>query len=382
MLRQGTAATADDFSEVDSTVAEDDPWAAAAQQRKDRFRLVPVDEISKRDPPDWLVDRLVPKADIAMMYGQSGAGKSFMALDLAFAVAGGFTWFNRKTKAGPVAWLAAEAAGSMRNRVRAYAQARGVELASTDLWVIEQNFSLMENDDAVALSGVLATIKPQMIVVDTLAAASGGANENSGEDMNLVLANCRKMHEATGALILLIHHSGKDKARGARGWSGLRAAVDAEYEVTHTENATIRVLTATKLRDEDAGIQLPFKLLTVPLDFDDTTSCVIEPLEEAILQDKGGDLLSPNQKLVFKAIAELSGESLQDGQAVLVQDIYTAAVINMPAPENSLRDRRLEVVKRAIEKLHERGYISVNDGTVLLGSSFDDKATDVSMPEM
>ena len=58
--------------------------------------------VAQRDPPEWLVDQMLPKVDLAMIYGAPSAGKSFVALDLAFAVSCGFTWFNKSTEPGPV----------------------------------------------------------------------------------------------------------------------------------------------------------------------------------------------------------------------------------------------------------------------------------------
>ena len=370
LLRQDSVATPDEFPDI-KDMPEDDPWEAAAEKRRERFKLTHVSEIAERDPPEWLVEGLVPKTGLAMMFGESSAGKSFVALDLAFSIASGFVWFNRKVEHGPVAWIAAEAAGSMRNRARAYAQARGVQLATTDLFVIEQTLSLMDKEDAKALTEVLATAKPKLIVVDTLAAASGGANENSGEDMNVVLANCRKIHEATGALILLIHHSGKDKSKGARGWSGLRAAMDSEFEVTNSDGSPIRVMEVTKQRDGSEGDRLPFKLLQVPLDFDDMSSCVVEPMDEMLLDNSEQRTLGGTQKTVFKAIYELANEMTGESMIVSIHDVYDAATIEMPAPPKGTRDRRGETIKRALVGLHEKGFITISNDKIDVGSNYD-----------
>ena len=379
MLRQGVIATPEEFPDVTETTDEVDPWAAVAQDRRDRFRLVPIDEITQRNPPEWLVDELLPKTDLAMIYGAPSSGKSFVALDLAFSVAHGFTWFNRKTEAGSVVWIAAEAAGAMRNRARAYAQARGIDPATTDLHVVEQTLSLMSQDDVTALTDVLIQAMPKLIIVDTLAAASGGANENSGEDMNVVLTNCRKIHEETGALILLIHHSGKDASRGARGWSGLHAAVRAEFTVTHNADgdSPIRVLTVTKQNEGIAGIKLPFKLNVVALEWDnDVSSCVIEHLDESMLDSKDNTRLGGTQQIVFKIVYELANG--QESAATL-QDVYDEATVKMVKPEEGKRDTRSQHIKRAFESLVERGYISISNDQIKIGSTYDD---DVPLSEV
>jgi hypothetical protein len=87
----------------------------------------------------------------------------------------------------------------------------------------------------------------RLIIADTLARMSSGANENAGQDMGAVMTRFDLVKDATGAAILIIHHSGKDTARGARGWSGIQAHVDTEIEVTETEES--RCAEITKQRE-------------------------------------------------------------------------------------------------------------------------------------
>ena len=372
-LRQGAVASPDEFPDLTEVPEGDDPWAAAAAQRKARFTLVHVSEVAQRDPPEWIVEDLLPEADLAMMIGAPGAGKSFAALDLGFSVSTGFTWFNKKVKKpGPVVWIAAEAVGAMRNRARAYAQARGVNLETTDLHILEETFSLMDGEDASAATEALAAIKPRLIIVDTLASASGGANENSGEDMNKVLDNCRKMHAITGALVLLIHHVGKDASRGARGWSGLYAAVRAEFYVTHPEDSAIRIMQVTKQSDGIEGEKFAFRLQVVTLDMhENITSCVVEQLDEAMLNPSTATKLGGDQKLVFKTVYDLIGELGGKEAAIEIQEVYDSVLIQLPPPPEGKRDRRAEIIQRALRALHERGFITINDGSVSLGSAFN-----------
>ena len=384
-LRQGTVATPEEFPHIDDTTPPaDDPWAQVEQQKRERFKLVHIGEVGKRDPPDWLVEGAIPKADLAMMFGPPGSGKSFVALDLAFSIATGYTWFNMKTVQGPVGWIAAEAAGAMRNRARAYAQARGIVLDNTDLWIMEQSMSLMSAEDSEALTHVMQEIKPVIIFVDTLAAASGGADENSGADMNKVLDNCRRLHEATGALIMLIHHSGKDKSRGARGWSGMNAAVRAEFRLTHKEGSPIRIMETTKLSEGIEGQQFPFKLQPVPIDFDeDITSCVVEPLDVSVLEgDSAINRLGPTQQVVFDAVTELVTEHLDEGGAIPIQQVYDVAVDAMPRPSDGVRDRRTETIRRALQGLLEKGYVSIANDEITIGSVIDEKANEAPLSEV
>jgi len=74
------------------------------------------------------------------------------------------------------------------------------------------------------------------------------------------LRNLRTITEATRATALVIHHAGKDVSRGARGWSGIRAAADAEIEVSDSNN--VRLISLTKMKDGDDSKQWGFRLTT------------------------------------------------------------------------------------------------------------------------
>ena len=86
------------------------------------------------------------------------------------------------------------------------------------------------------------------MVIDTLARSMNG-NENSPDDMGKYVASCARIREAGDTLTMVVHHTGKDLARGARGHSSLRAATDVELEVSKGEDGSGNV-TVTKARDE------------------------------------------------------------------------------------------------------------------------------------
>lgn len=87
----------------------------------------------------------------------------------------------------------------------------------------------------------------RLIIGNTLARMSAGANENSGQDMGTVMKRFDMVKNATGAAVMIIHHSGKDAAKGARGWSGLQAHVDTEIEVSEAKET--RCAEITKQRE-------------------------------------------------------------------------------------------------------------------------------------
>src|SRR5207253_1810102 len=131
-------------------------------------------------------------------------------------------------------------------RLRAYAREHKVDLAEFPLGIVSDAPNLLEPKDTAAITKTIldwAKGLTDVIVLDTMAAVSPGSNENSAEDVGRLLQHCKFLHRETGALVILVAHSGKDQSRGMRGWSGAKAAADAEIEVTR--NGDYRQATTT-----------------------------------------------------------------------------------------------------------------------------------------
>jgi hypothetical protein len=176
-----------------------------------------------------------------------------------------------------------------------------------------------------------------LIVIDTLAAASGGANENSGEDMGSVLDACRAAHHASGASVLLIHHSGKNADLGARGWSGIRAAVQAEMRVDHDELG--RTFTVTKQRDGLDGQSRNFALLPVTVGHDDEgfaiESATVQPGE--VLDVRAGPKAwSPSGK-TEKQLYDVIMDNLSLMDTIEVTDVYALWRAGQPSGDEGSR---------------------------------------------
>lgn len=304
---------------------------------------------------DWIVRGVLPRAELAVIYGESGSGKSFIALDLCAAISRGLDWRNRRTRRGRVVYVCAEGAGGFKARLKAYAHANAVELAELPA-VIADAPNLLEPKDAAAVTKAIvewATLggPVDVVVIDTLSATTPGGNENSGEDMGLVLSHCKFLHRKTGALVVLIHHSGKDATRGARGWSGLRAAADAEIEVVR--NGDYRAASITKMKDGTDGGQFAFKLKVIELGLDAEgeaeSSCIIEHVEETP-QSPSSKRQKPGG-VTEQAVFELIRTMAPSG-TMAVEDLYEA--YKKRVPKDGERDQRKAHALRALRNLCEK----------------------------
>jgi hypothetical protein len=114
-----------------------------------------------------------------------------------------------------------------------------------------------------------------MVVIDTLARSFGAGDENTVKDMTKCIRNLDAIREATQATILVIHHSGKDASKGARGSSALLGAADTEIEIADRHFRT------TKQRDMPLlPADIRFDLQSVDLGLNRTgqqmSSCVVQ----------------------------------------------------------------------------------------------------------
>lgn len=249
-------------------------------------------------PIHELVQGLLTTDGVSCFYGDSNSGKTFAAIDLAASVARGIDWMGRKTQAGTVLYLAAESPKSVENRVQAYQEHHALEMQT---FVIATSPINLHKDDKDTES-IIKTIKMlekeqgqkvRLVVVDTLARVSDGANENSAQDMGPVIARVDAIRKACDVHVMLVHHTGKVADAGARGWSGLRAAVDTEIKVSETSDG--RYAEITKNRDLGAkGERIGFRLDVVKIGTTNfgtvATTCVVAPAAAPKQSQKLGEV--------------------------------------------------------------------------------------------
>ncbi len=334
-----------------------------------KFAVEPAATFAQRPPPSWIVRGVVPRADLMVIYGESGAGKSFAALDLCMSIARGEPWRDLRTRAVPVVYVVAEGSGGFRARLLAYAQHHEVDLAGIPFGIVHTPPNMLEPGDARQLIKAVNAWGPcGVVVLDTLAQAMPGGNENAGEDLGKVLAHCRALRRATGALVILVHHSGKDASKGARGWSGLRAAADAEIEVLRV--GTGRVIRVRKQKDGDDsgewGFDLAPRVVGVDDEGEEVSSMVVVPAALPAPDPTAGPKRGKVETLVLAVIVEI-GDVQRTG--IEVSAVVAEAVRRMPDPEDGRRDRRPELARRALTRLlhdPELGLTREEDGTLTL----------------
>ncbi|GLR79794.1 AAA family ATPase [Azospirillum oryzae] len=253
-----------------------------------RFRF---SELHARIDTDDFVQGLLTTTALSVFYGDSNVGKTFVVLDMALHVALGWPWHGRRVEKGGVIYVAAEGGSGALNRIEAFKRYHNLapEL-EVPFSLVPSSVNLLDPeadvDDLIALIQDEAAVLGEpvkLVVIDTLSRALAGGNENASDDMGALVNNVGRIRDETGTHLLLIHHCGKDPAKGARGHSLLRAATDTMIEIARSESAKGGAITVTKQRDLPIPVPFGYGLKTIELGInrhgEAVTSCVVEPCD-------------------------------------------------------------------------------------------------------
>jgi len=329
-----------------------------------RVRLTRADQIEMR-PPQWLLRGMLERDTLALIFGDPGCGKSFLAIDWACRIATGTPWRGHGVKSGPVVYVAGEGQQGFGRRIRAWSEHHSVSLANVPLYLAPA-VAIPDPTDLVGLvtaidTGIAAVGGwPALIVLDTLARCFGGGDENSTQDMSKFVAACDVIRQRYGCTILVVHHAGHGDKSRARGAIALKAALDAEYRL---ENENGLLLTATKMKDAETPSPLAMKLVAVDLpdmtddDGNPVTSAAIEVLDPEtsaiVAKTKAASQRGKWQKMGIEIAKRLIAESA-DGRADVVDWHEACEAAGMR------QSTRYDV----LTKLHSQGGVLV-DGNML-----------------
>lgn len=313
-----------------------------------RFTLLSLDDLDRLPPNEWLVKNLLPTQGLAAIFGPSSSGKTFVALDLLMAIACKPTWFGFKVKKVPVIYVGLEGKANIPNRFKAWRN-KNSSLSPSNVKIILGNFDVLARNQIEELAGTIHQVNMAsgVIVIDTLNQASPGADENSSQDMGIIINHLKMLQELTTSLVLIIHHTGKNAAAGLRGHSSLKAALDTSIEVIGGDKRSWLV---DKNKDGADGQSFPFQLevqtLGVDADGDSITSCTIERNTNPIFQkpEPSGKAQKAAYKLIKQSLfTSLDLNKCNSGsqvQCIKVEDAVTKLASTLTTLASNKRSNR------------------------------------------
>jgi hypothetical protein len=297
------------------------------------FKLEAFDDITD-EPVEWLIDRVIPKQGFVALYGPPGSFKSFIALDLALAIARSAQWFGHEANPsdkGAVIYIAGEGHGGIGARIKAARIHHQVE-PGTPIYFLRHQINLRSSEEdfsglifAIRELVMAIGIKVDLVVIDTLARAFGGGNENSSEDMGAFISACGHLQGEFKSALMVIHHSGKDAAKGLRGHSSLLGAVDTELELIRFEDQPKGILTVSKQKDGEDGLRFGFEMVEIEIEEDRETSLSLDEARKSLAVSPSDEALKNKADEARKAGLDRTGKGKRQAIAVdaLIEAINT-----------------------------------------------------------
>jgi putative DNA primase/helicase len=345
----------------------------------DKLGVVKIGDLDDEyQPPDEIIQDLLTAEKVSVVYGASNSGKTFWVISMAAAIVENKPFHGRLVDGGAVVYIAAESPGGVKDRMKAYRKHFGSQLNNLYMVSVPLNF----HDDpsaAVKMVTLCNEIESQsgqsvrLVIGDTLARMSAGANENSGEDMGPVMAQFDIVTRETGAAVLVIHHSGKDQAKGSRGWSGIQAHIDTEFEVI--DDKGVKSATVTKQRDGPKGFSLYFKLHVIEVGIgkfgDMKTTCVAIPDEETQKNDPNKkpdkeSIKMKEEKDLFEAAWIASGCEMEDGFPFFTVSSFREYLRQIYGDKTAISYAKSSHAQFKLKNLKSNGVISVTGEKIKL----------------
>jgi hypothetical protein len=328
----------DDVGQSNGHTAEVGYTAGDRPAAASRFTPIAIDDVEPSEAPECLISGLVPVRGLMCVVGAPKSRKSYFTSDMFFSIARGIPYAGRPTLQGTVIYATGEGVAGFKRRLIAMRKHHEVEGQGVPFFMIENVpdlgsektdlHVLLQELDRFLIAKMLP--KPRAIVFDTVARCMGEGDENAAKDMGRFVRRCGQIERHFDCLVAVVHHTGKDPARGGRGSNALNGAADVTMLVEKSEAySTVRV---EEMKDGLEGQEWRFQL--VPYDLGATsdapsatigatTPCVVELLSEpALAQPRAtktakppsgvaGDLL----KVIRRAIEE-AGETNVGSAAV------------------------------------------------------------------
>lgn len=318
-----------------------------------RFRLETMADAAAAQPPAWLVYECLAVGTVNLLLGAPGNGKTLVAMQLGVSVARGSDFAGRDVRQGRVLYLAAEDPGSLRRRSTGlrcdYGNVEGFHLLSALAGA--PNLRSRETEDAVALIAACREFSPALLIVDTFAAATPGADENSGKDMGDAYALLSEL-AAEGMTVLVLHHPRKGGTGDARGHGSQIATVATALVVEKQEGGLLKV-SFVKARDASADQVFAFRIETREIGHDEKGRPLLAPIAVAV---QAAELAGTEKRTAYQIARGAILPLANRGEGVTMADAV-AASLEARVSKAASPDSRRRAAQREIAHLEAAGLL-------------------------
>jgi hypothetical protein len=179
--------------------------------------------------PTWLIDQLWTHGAVGVIGGSPKSGKSWLALDMAVAVASATPCLGTFPvhTSGPVLLYAAEdSATAVRARLETLSRIRQLDFQNLDVSLITTNsLRLDQGEDQDRLEATVRAHHPVLLVLDPLVRVHA-IDENVAGQVSALLGYLRRLQRTTGVALALVHHVKKNASPNTNAGYSLRGSSD------------------------------------------------------------------------------------------------------------------------------------------------------------
>jgi hypothetical protein len=332
----------------------------------------------------YVIDDTITVGDKSIIGGPSRSGKSFLAIHMGMCIATARPFFDRKILTpGLVVYQAGEGGRGIKKRFRAWRQEFAKDIPKgqrVPIYILQSKVDIYSADGDTSklieeLRGISRLYGMPLIAVfiDTLQKAQGHADENSGKDMGIVMANVDRIAAAIpGCHVCLIHHMNAGGTK-LRGHTSVYAGIEQVILVSKDEKSKIRTALLDKVKDDEDGSQIMFELPSIEIgrrqvDGKPITSCVVVQSDGlAPRPEKKGPRLTHERTVILQALQTAIEEYGEPTPAVLHLPKSITRVVNAQqwkkvylekspdpeAPDNTINKR----LRYASEQFQNLGLI-------------------------
>jgi len=185
---------------------------------------------------NFLIRDYLQARGVHLLYAPKDHFKSFVVVGWAMAVATGMPWLGFEAQQGPVLYIAGEGNKGLEKRFIGWAINNGVDVTAAQIVLSKWPMAVLDDVDMRAWQRHIEVCTkrfgrtPALVVIDTLSTNFGKGEENNPSDMARFIANLKRHIEGVyECSVLVVHHTGKDAERGARGGSSIEGNSEEVY---------------------------------------------------------------------------------------------------------------------------------------------------------
>jgi hypothetical protein len=190
---------------------------------------------------DWLIEPIIPRNQLVVIFAPGGTGKSLLALYIAAALATGKEIFAEPKPPTNVLYMDYEMSQAvLYERLTAMGYNGDTDLSRLHYASLPPIGSLDKPEGAKQICDLARTCQAELVIIDTFARAVEGAENDADTVRNFYRWTAMNLKQE-GRSLMRIDHAGKDLKKGARGTSAKNDDVDLVWQMTKVDGQLVLI---------------------------------------------------------------------------------------------------------------------------------------------